>query len=117
MDSFVEFDDFDDEVHSWLLVGCTSSGWFSSRLASGVKRFEDVQDFFAVPDETIGVFFPLLELCTIGIHLTLVLSCLLDPQGRDGFGRLVASRAVALLMSSRRREIIVFAVFSSSRAH
>jgi len=39
VDSFVAFD---DEVHSWLLVGCTSSCRFSGRLASGVKRFEDL---------------------------------------------------------------------------
>jgi len=69
-----------------------------------------------VLDGVIGVFFPLLELCSTGIHPTLVLSCLFDPPGIDGFGRLVASRAVAFIMSSRRREIIVFAVFSSSKA-
>ena len=81
----------------------------------GVKRFEDTMGCSVSTDVPAGVFISLLKLCTAEIHSP-ASSYTLDLQDRDGFGMLEAAGAVVLLMSSRRREIIVFADFNSGGA-
>ena len=63
------FLEFVADDHSQLLIGFISTVWFSLRLVSGVKRFEDMQDCSVAIADTVGIFFFLLKLCTTGIHL------------------------------------------------
>jgi len=111
----IVFMEFTEEDLSQSL-GLPLSAWFSLRLVSRKKRFEDTKDLSVFIDVTVGIFFFLLEQCNTGIHCSLACSYPLDSQGTDCIRMLVASEVFTLLKSLCRREIIVLADCKSRRA-